>query len=105
MNTEDAIQSVERLNVAPDDIAVVRIAEHCPPGLQREIARQIADAMPDLQGRVVILPHGYEVATLQRDTHEALRAWQAAWGLQGEDRVHAMVNAARLTDEALEGIP
>ena len=34
----------------------------------------------------------------------ALRAWQAAWRLQGDERVHAMVSAARLTDEALEGI-
>jgi hypothetical protein len=35
----------------------------------------------------------------------ALRAWQAAWRLQGDAKVHAMANAARLTDEALEGIP
>lgn len=35
----------------------------------------------------------------------ALQAWQAAWKLQGEAKVHAMVNASKLTDEALEGIP
>jgi len=35
----------------------------------------------------------------------ALRAWQAAWKHQGDERVYAMVEAARLTDEALERIP
>ena len=34
----------------------------------------------------------------------ALRAWQAAWRLQGDAKVYAMTNAARLTDEALERI-
>lgn len=102
MNTQDAITEVRRINVAPNDIAVVRLGDHVTPEVQQHVMHAIAEAMPDLLGRVAILPHGYDAGTLDRRLIAALRAWNDAW-LDHQECL--LVEASKMTEKLLKELP
>lgn len=102
---------VERARLQPDEIVVLRFPDFAgDDGLR--VARSLADdARAQVKNPIIVVFGDATVSGQSPDVSQAtriiaaLRAWQAAWQIQGDDRMHAMVNAARLTDEALKGIP
>ena len=102
MTTDNLQAQLDQLTIQPGSVLVLR----CPPGaITTNVARigteSLIKHLQDHGGVCLIVPDGWSVETFHDATLQALLAWHAAWALQGDGRVLAMVEAERLTCRAL----
>ena len=102
MTTDNLQAQLDQLTVQPGSVLVMR----CPPGrisdnIPLAGIRSLGKYVEEHGGMCLLVPDGWSVEMFHDATLQALLAWHAAWAIQGDGRVFAMVEAERLTCRAL----